>query len=120
MRMRRFFWLGMHFARFRIFGGLLFIILLATLVGLIIWAFTRLASEHHPFTPMGRAGGMPGSAWSPPSDDALNTARLRYARGELSREQYFQIVGDLTPMQRPAPSFSPAPQRPADPAMPGA
>lgn len=118
MRMRRYYWWGLHFGRFGVFGGLLFIILLGAFIGLIIWAFVRLASEHHS-VPMGPGGGMPGAAWGPPGDDALNTARVRYARGELTREQYFQVVGDLTAGRFAAPGFPPTAERPVDPATPG-
>lgn len=124
MRMRRYFWWGMHFGRFGVFGSLLFIVLLGAFIGLIVWGFTRLASEHHSI-PMGPGGGMPGggmpgAVWGPPGDDALHTARLRYARGELTREQYFQVVGDLTAVRFPAPGVPPTAERPVDPATPGA
>jgi uncharacterized membrane protein len=39
------------------------------------------------------------------SDRALDAARLRYANGELTREAYLQIVGDLggRPVDPPPP-----------------
>lgn len=120
MRIRRYYWLGMHFGRWGVFGGLLFLLLLGALIGLIVWGFTRLASQHHPFVPTGPASGMPPAGWWPPADDALNTARLRYARGELTRDQYFQVVGDLGTGRPAAAAAPPTGPGPVDPAMPGA
>lgn len=37
----------------------------------------------------GRNGGLPGAS------DPLVAARIAYARGEITREQYFEIIDDL-------------------------
>lgn len=37
------------------------------------------------------------ASWAGAPVDPLGVARLRYARGEISREQYQQLVSDLTP-----------------------
>src|SRR4051812_16530278 len=61
------------------------LLMLAGLAVLIARAFMgpRFARGHRP----GPGGRGPG--------DPLEIARFRYARGELTREQYLELVGDL-------------------------
>ncbi|MGH2718289.1 MAG: SHOCT domain-containing protein, partial [Actinomycetota bacterium] len=110
------------------FGGLLWIALFAAFIGLVAWAVYALIRYEHRmagtvahFPPMGpyppgppgmgpRGQFPPGSpaphpGWAIPQDDALNAARIRYARGEIDREQYFRVVEDLTGAPRPVASF---------------
>ncbi len=42
-----------------------------------------------------RATAVPREAAQTPSDQALTELRLRYARGEISREDYLQAAADL-------------------------
>lgn len=128
--------------RFGFIGSFLWVGIFAAFIGLIAWAACTLIRYQHrmagsawpvppgrPF-PSGAAGAMPhgpypsGPAvppgWGINDDAALTTARLRYARGEIDREQYFRVVEDLTGVPRPpqaAPSFTgpPAPPPPASP-----
>jgi putative membrane protein len=64
------------------------LIILACIIGaifLIVWAFRRSGSST-PVTPgMGRQGG----------SAALQIAQERYARGEINRDEYLQIVSDI-------------------------
>jgi putative membrane protein len=62
-----------------IFGGIFMIIFWGGLIALIVWAVTRLT----------RRGG------PPERHDAMDIARERYARGEITREQFDQIKKDL-------------------------
>ena len=96
--------------------GLLGILFFAMFIGLLIWALLRLMGHdhrvHHALTPP--MGAPMGGAWQP-RDEALVAARLRYARGELDRDQYFRMVEDLTGVPRPPdaappPPFPPAPE----------
>jgi putative membrane protein len=59
-------------------------------VALVVWAVLRLTSRRD-----GPAWGAP--SWRVPSrhDAALDTVRLRYARGEITREEYTSMVIDL-------------------------
>jgi putative membrane protein len=73
------------------FGGILPALLLIALIGIAVWAVLRLT------------GRGPGSAygWAPAAppvarpDGALEEVRLRYARGEISREEFLQRAQDL-------------------------
>ena len=62
------------------FGGVGMVIFWGGLIALIVWGITRLtrregsSSKHNP----------------------LNMARERYARGEISREEFEQIKNDLS------------------------
>jgi putative membrane protein len=78
-------WHHEGFGWFAVFGGLLWLILL----GVIIWAVISLVSGGH--QPQQRR-----------EEDPLEIAKRRYARGEITREQYEQIRNDL--LGRPPPS----------------
>jgi uncharacterized membrane protein len=91
---------------FRFFGGLLGIMLFALFIGLLIWALMRLMGHDH------RVSHAPMTAPWQPRDEALNAARIRYARGELDRDQYFRVVEDLTGVPRPVDAAAPAPTMP--------
>ena len=99
-----------------ILGGLFGILVFAAFIGLLVWALVRLLNHDHPY---------PSAAghWAP-RDDALNAARVRYARGELDRDQYFRLIEDLTgvprPPEPPAGPAQPFPTYPAPPAPPSA
>ncbi len=70
-------------------GTLVPLLLLLGLAALVVWAVMR-ASDRRP----------PASLSQPPwparpADTALEQARLRYARGEMSREEFLQVSNDL-------------------------
>ena len=54
------------------------------IIALIVWAITR-------FTRSRNIGGSPGERRSP-----LDIAKERYARGEITKEQFEQIKKDLS------------------------
>ena len=68
------------FGWWMIFGGIFMIIFWGGLIALIVWAVTQLTRRS---SPAGR-------------QDALDIARERYARGEITREQFDQIKKDLS------------------------
>jgi uncharacterized membrane protein len=68
------------------FGGFLFLFLLLW----IVFFAVRVAW----WTGAGRRRRYGGGGWQGP-DPAIMIARRRYARGEISREQYDRIVADL-------------------------
>jgi uncharacterized membrane protein len=106
---------------FSLFGGLVGIMFFALFIGLLVWALMRLMSHDH------RLPHAPATGHWQPRDEALNAARMRYARGELDREEYFRVVEDLTGVPRPveetpspgAPSGT-VPPYPAPPTPPAA
>ena len=112
----RFFGPGWH-GGFPLFGSLFGIVLFAVFIGLLVWALMRLMNHDH--TRHAPVGG----PWQA-RDEALNAARMRYARGELDRDQYFRVVEDLTGVPRPAEPPAPAsptgtmPPYPAPPTPP--
>ena len=114
----RFFGPGWH-GGFPLFGSLFGIVLFAVFIGLLVWALMRLMNHDH--TRHAPVGG----PWQA-RDEALNAARMRYARGELDRDQYFRVVEDLTGVPRPAEPPAPAsptgtmPPSPAPPTPPAA
>jgi uncharacterized membrane protein len=67
------------------------------------------------------AGGRPGARYArpappdrAPADDALTVLRLRYARGEVSREEFLRASEDLgAPSPAGATSPEPPPQTPS-------
>lgn len=70
-------------------GGLIPMLFLIALGVLVVWAVLRMAERRLPPSP----AALPPAG--PPRDPALEQARLRYARGELSREEYLRVSADL-------------------------
>lgn len=71
-------WIGM------ILGLLFWLLIFGGLVVLVVWAVRRSNSGH-----------MPSGGAALPAQSAKDIAQLRYARGEITREQYQQLVEDL-------------------------
>jgi len=67
-------------------GGIVPLVLFLVLAGVVVWAVLRL-------TPQSHAG--PPAPPTPPRDPVLEEVRLRYARGEISREEFLQRSRDL-------------------------
>ena len=64
------------------FGGILMIIFWAAIILLVIWLVRRFSSQGQ--------GGMPHGS------DALSIAKERYARGEISHEEFEKIKKNLS------------------------
>lgn len=64
-------------------------LLVLAVVG-IVWALTR-----------SRATGTPGRSSAAAGPDPIDVVRQRYARGEISREEYLGIREDLEHRDRP-------------------
>ncbi|MBF8266459.1 MAG: hypothetical protein HW384_2323 [Dehalococcoidia bacterium] len=65
-----------------IFGGILMILFWVALIALVVWV-VRLINRH----------GQPPREG--PSQSPLDIAKTRYARGEITREQFEQLKRDL-------------------------
>jgi putative membrane protein len=92
---------------FWLFGVIPFLMFLV-LVGVAAWAVLRLSSR-----PAGPAAFGPAAAPPMPRDPALEELRVRYARGELDREEFLQRSRDLggsdAPLAAPPGAPPPAP-----------
>jgi uncharacterized membrane protein len=86
------------------FGVILPILMLAALIGLVVWAVLRLTSQGA--RPAGQSMVLP--AQGRPSDPALEHARYRYAQGEIDRDQFLLISSDLGAPVSPPPPPAPA------------
>jgi len=71
-------------------GGFVPFLLLLGLIGLVVWAVFRLPSRGSGLFPATRGGETVARP-----DGALEEVRLRYARGEMSREEFLQRSQDL-------------------------
>jgi putative membrane protein len=87
-------------------------VMVLLLIGVGIWAVLRITPR-----PVALNAGI-GPAPLPPRDAAVEELRIRYARGELEREDYAQRMRDLggtdigdraLPVDPPVPPVDPAP-----------
>ena len=67
------------------FGGIFTILLWVVIIGLGVWLISSLVS---------RANSQPPSSL-PPAESALDILKKRYARGEITKEQYDEMRRDL-------------------------
>lgn len=87
------------------------------LIGLVVWVVLRLTGRPH-MAAMVPAGG---DVRPPPRPDpALEEVRLRYARGEMSREEFVQRSRDLGGESEPMAGPAGAPSEPTAGPEPGA
>jgi uncharacterized membrane protein len=123
-----------HHAHHPVFG-IIVIVLIVALVVLGILALVRMRRHPHGGLAASWVGGPRPPAGTPPwagADSAINELRIRYARGEISSEEYWQRAGVLgyapspgagpagPPASGPGPSASPGPGPVAPPPPPGA
>jgi hypothetical protein len=93
-------------------GWLIALLVLAVLVAVVIYAVIRLTSHHGPAAPVPVGGPPWGPRFGPfGPDPAIEQARMRYARGEIPRDDYLRLLGDLgwagAPPPPPAPPAPP-------------
>jgi putative membrane protein len=70
---------------------LLPLLLLAALIGVVVWGVLRVTSQGA----LATAAGPVPPAGPPPRDHALDELRVRYARGELDRTDFLERSADL-------------------------
>ena len=77
-------WHHEGFGWFALFGGLLWLILWGTIIYLIV-SLVSSGRDHRPHDDRG-----------PREEDPLDIAKRRYAKGEITKEEFDQIRKDLT------------------------
>jgi putative membrane protein len=73
-----------------LWGGGMMIIFWGLVIGLIVWGVSRLTGERRRDEQLQRGEGAPRDEQAP-----MDVARSRYARGEISRDEFTQIRRDL-------------------------
>jgi uncharacterized membrane protein len=101
---------------FGIVAALFWLLVIAGIVVLIVWGIRQLSGGGHGHSAQAPGGGV---AAQPARDEACEIARVRYAKGEITREQYAEICHGLgvpgpPPMQPPV-AYGQPPQPPAAP-----
>lgn len=76
-------WFGDMGWGWMIFGGIFMVIFWGGLIALIIWGITHLSRRD-------------GSAPSAPKHNPIEIAKVRYASGEISKEEFEQIKKELS------------------------
>ncbi len=77
-----------------LFMMFLLIVVIVVIVILVVWALRHKDTQHH--GTMYPGNPVPPIAPTPPQDDpACGTARLRYAKGEISKEELDEICSTL-------------------------
>ncbi len=84
-------------------GGILMLAVFLAAGALVAWAIVRYTTRHTP--PVAPPAVPPGPRYDP----ALEQLRLRYARGEISADEYRAVAHDLG---YPAPPAGPSPGSP--------
>jgi uncharacterized membrane protein len=78
-------------------GHILPVVLLLVMLGLLIWLLVRVSRMQRGAALAPAMAGVPAAAMAmtPGPDPALAELRLRYARGDMTREDYLERAGDL-------------------------
>lgn len=69
------------------------LLVIAAIVVLIVWAVRQITG--HGQAHGGGPGTPPPTATAPPKDEACEIARIRYAKGEITKEQFEEICRGL-------------------------
>jgi putative membrane protein len=102
-------------------GWLIPLLFIALLVGLAVFIVTRVGRHEHehlhpsggmPFGPIGPTAPPPPK---PSFDPALEQVRLRYAKGEIDRDEFLRVSRDLGGPAAPAEAGAPGPSGGSEP-----
>ena len=77
------------------FGWLMPLLFLSVFAGIAVWAILRMTRQQQQQLAAATPAGAPPAYPAAPQDGAVEHARLRYAMGEITREEYLQIARDL-------------------------
>ena len=81
-------------------GGVIMLIVFAVLIGVIVWAVLRITRAEAARQAM-PASGPPPLPVARAEDPALATVRMRYAQGEIDRDEFVRVSTDLGSPQQP-------------------
>jgi putative membrane protein len=98
--------------------GIVPLLLFAVLIGVIVWAVIRLTRDGGVRAIAGDPQAMAAVAAPARPDTALEELRLRYARGEMTREDYADRLADLTGGAGGATACEPSAPEPSEPTPP--
>jgi putative membrane protein len=77
-------------------AGIVMLVMFAVLIGVIVWAVVRITRTDALRRGPALSGPPPPPAMTAPAEDAaLTTLRMRYARGEIDRDEYVRVASDL-------------------------
>lgn len=93
------FWNGGVFGTWGWVGMILYLLFWVGLIAGVVYLVVRLARRAGPVAIPAGGFGAPTGAVPPAS--ALEIAQMRYARGEINRETYLQLVEDLHQEREP-------------------
>jgi putative membrane protein len=75
-------------------AGVVLLVMFAVLIGVIIWAVLRISRSNA--APQSPALAPPPAPRAASAEDAALTAlRMRYARGEIDRDEFVRVSSDL-------------------------
>lgn len=81
-----------------VLGRVVPFLILAALVGLVVWAILRFSRDRALAAGAAGRGGLVGIPASGPMlrpDAAMDQVRMRYAKGEIAREDFLRLAQDL-------------------------
>lgn len=81
-------------------GMIVFAVLVAAVIALVVWTVVRLTGRQ------AAHAAPPPQGW-PRSDAAVESLRVRYARGEVGRDDFVRMSADLGAPVAPAPPVAP-------------
>ena len=79
-------------------AGIVMLVMFAVLIGVIIWAVVRITRTEAAKRAPALTGPPPppvAAVGAPAEDPVLTALRLRYARGEIDRDEYVRVASDL-------------------------
>ena len=100
---------------FSLIALVFWLLVIAGVVLLVVWGIRQLSGQSHGHDMTGR--GVPTGPGAP-TDQACEIARVRYAKGEITREQYDEMCRTLGMQPPPPPVQSAQPGPPMQPAPP--
>lgn len=85
-------------------AGVVMLVMFAVLIAVIVWAVIRITrTDALRRGPALTAPPLPPAVAAPAEDAALTALRVRYASGEINRDEYVRVASDLGVTPTPPP-----------------